>query len=408
MKQILFVDDEPKILQELKVKLLPHQREWKMRFAVSGPDALKILAQHEMDVVVSDLQMPGMDGAELFENIKNSYPNAVRIILSDQFNKKTDLKSLKSFHRFLTKSCNAKDLKYTIQSALDLRDLLQNETVSNLVSQIETLPSLPTLYMEIVDALNKEDSSLVEIATIVKKDVSMTVEILKLVNSSFFGIFNTISNIEQAVSLLGMNMIKTLVLSIKVFSQFPKQDQISISINELWEHSFLVGILTAKIVFDYTKDKELEENAFTVGLLHDLGIIILASQLPQKYKKAYEHAFINQLTISECEYKFLGSSHTEVAAYMIGLWGFSDQIKAPIAHHHLQNTNEDEVDFLTLALHVADNFAQKLNNKNLSLPLEEINKVALLDRRFRENNERWFKLCTEIYNKEEDKKNSFN
>jgi HD-like signal output (HDOD) protein len=282
---------------------------------------------------------------------------------------------------------------------MELRDLLENEAVSELVSQIETLPSLPNLYMEIIEKLNQEDTALSDIAAIIKKDVSMSAEILKLVNSSFFGFFNKISNIEQAVSLLGLNMIKTLVLSIKVFEQFPRQDQISISIKELWDHSFLVGILTGKIVYDFTKDRELQESAFTIGLLHDIGMITLASQLPQKYKRAYDHAYINQLKISEGEYKFLGSSHAEVGAYLVGLWGFSDEVTTAIANHHLNHSKDEEIEFLSLATHCADIYVQKLRNTNQGLPLEKIHDLALKDRRYVENHERWFDICSDFYQK---------
>ncbi|NOG46653.1 MAG: HDOD domain-containing protein [Calditrichaeota bacterium] len=402
MKQILFVDDEPHILQGLKRMLRSFRREWQMHFANSGYEALELLSNHEIDVIVSDMRMPGMDGAELLENVKNSHPNVVRIILSGQSDKEMILKSVKPAHQFLSKPCNPNELKHTIQKALDLRDLLKNENVTDLISQIETLPSLPTLYIEIIDKLNEQDSSLTDVAQIIKKDVSMTAEILKLINSSFFGFSNKISNIEQSVSLLGMNMIRTLVLSVKVFSQFPSQDQISISLDELWQHSFLVGLFTGEIVYDFTKDKELQESAFTIGLLHDIGMIILASQVPQKYKKAYDHSFINQLSISEGEYHFLGSSHAEVGAYLVGLWGFSDQVTEAVAYHHLQNTHDDEINILTLATHVADVYAQKLHNKNQGLPLEEINKSVLLDKRYKDNHEQWLSLCTTIYNRGND------
>ncbi len=400
MKNILFVDDEPHILQGLKRMLRPFRKEWQMHFCGSGSEALDLLSQSEMDVVVTDMRMPVMDGAELLGRVKNLYPNVVRIILSGQSNKEMILKSVKPAHQFLSKPCNPENLKQTIKKALHLRDLLKNKKVTNLISQIETLPSLPTLYIEIIDKLNSQNSSLSDIAAIIKKDVSMTAEILKLINSSFFGFSNKISSIDQTVSLLGMNMIRTLVLSIKVFKQFPKQDQISISIDELWQHSFLVGTLTGIIVFDFTKEKELQEQAFTVGLLHDIGMIILASQLPQKYKKAYEYAFINQVSICFGEYKFLGASHAEVGAYLVGLWGFSDLITEAIANHHLQNNFSNEVDFITLATHVADIFSQKLRNRNQGLPLEELQDLIRKDKRFKENEERWFSLCSNIYNKD--------
>jgi HD-like signal output (HDOD) protein len=398
MKQILFVDDEPHILQEMEQSEHSFNEEWNMQFVKSGQEALEVMTRQKIDVLISDMQMLNMNGAELLEEVKSSYPNVVRIIVSEPSDEEVALKLTTTAHQFLSKPCDAASFTDTIQKAISRRDLLKSEHLSQVISQIGSLPSLPTLYTQIIERLNKEDASLMDIAVIIKKDVSMTAEILKLINSSFFGFFNKISNIGQAISLLGLNMIKTLVLSIKVFSQFSRQDQISISINELWEHSFLTAIFTSKIVFDYTKNNELKESAFTAGLLHDIGMVTFASQLSQKYKKTYDHAFINQNIISKSEYRFFETSHAEVGAYLVALWGFSDPITSAIANHHVQIVDDDNIDFLTLAVHLADVYAQKLCNKNHNLPLEMINKIVLMDRRYQENHEHWFNLCSEIYN----------
>jgi putative nucleotidyltransferase with HDIG domain len=397
MKNILFVDDESNVIQGILRMLRPMRKEWKIFSANSGKEALELMTGQKIDVVVSDMRMPEMDGAELLEIVKDKYPQVIRIILSGQSEKEMILKSVKPAHQFLSKPCDAETLKKTIIKALHLRTLLHNEKMTNLVSRIDSLPSLPALYTQIIEKLNEEESSLQDIAQIIKKDVSMTAEILKLVNSSFFGFFNKISNIEQAVSLLGIIMIKTLVLSIKLFSQFPKMDQISISIDELWNHSFATGIFAGKMVYDLTNDKQKQENAFTAGLLHDIGIITLASQLPQTYKKAYDNAFINKTTIAEGEYKFFESSHAEVGAYLAGLWGFPDEITDAIAYHHIQNSNDEKIELLTLIIHCADIFIQKLSNKNLGLQLEQIHEKVLRDSRYQQNHEHWLNLCSEIY-----------
>lgn len=400
MKTILFVDDEPRIIHGLKRMLRSFRKEWEMKFAFSGAEALEILEMYDVDVVISDMRMPGMDGAELLEKVMERHPNVVRIILSGQSNKEMILKSVKPAHQFLSKPCDADTIKNTIQKALKLRDLLNNENVQSLVSQIDVLPSLPSLYLEIIDKLNEPDASLSDVGAIISKDVSMSAKILKLVNSSFFGFFTKISNPEQAVSLLGLITIKSLVLSIKVFSQFDSEAEKYLSIEELWNHSFLTGLFTKAIVNELSNDKDLREDAFTVGLIHNIGIITLTTKLPDKYRSVYEHALGKQIALAQAEYEILGSSHSEIGGYLLGLWGFPDKITDAVARHHFINVDDENYDDLTLALHIADIFVQRLTNQNQNLPLENLNDIVSNDQRFIENSDKWFKICSDIFNGE--------
>jgi len=388
MKRILFVDDEPHIIQALQRMLRTYRKEWEMFFALSGVSALEILDKQKIDVIISDMRMPHMDGAELLELVMKKHPKVIRIILSGQSGNEMILKSVKPAHQFLSKPCDAQTLVNTIQKALQLRDLLNNDTVKNLVSQIDALPSLPSLYVEIVDKLNESDVSLSDIGQIIRKDVSMTAEILKLVNSSFFGFFKKISKPEQAVSLLGLNTIRSLVLSIKVFSQYEVKGIPAVSIEELWDHSFLTGIFTKAILAKINTNADYIDNAFTVGLIHDIGIVTLTTKIPDKYKEVCNYALKNMVTIAESEYHILGSSHAEIGGYLLGLWGFSDLVTDAVARHHFLNV-QGEYDDLTFCVHIADAFSQKITGKNQGLPIEEINEKVQKDPRFVKNSEEW-------------------
>ncbi len=397
MNSILFVDDEPAITQGLKRMLRPMRHEWDMHFTLSAKEALTFMKTHTVDVLISDMRMPEMNGAELLSQVMHKYPQVIRIILSGQSDQEAILKTIKPAHQFLTKPCDAETLKHTIKKTLCLKNSLENPALQNLISQIETLPSLPSCYQNIMSVLQKETGSLKEVSDIIQQDVAMTMEILKYVNSSFFGLYRKVSNIQQAVALLGINIIKTLVLSIHVFSQFEAGKQYPIHIKELWEHSFLTAMFTKKIMADLGAGHELQDDAFTLGLLHDIGMLTLAIQTPEIYQKVYQTALQNKLTIPNAEYQVLGTSHAEVGAYLIGLWGVSSDLITSISAHHLLKTTSDDLDDFLIALHTADIFAQQFMQKNQGLPLEAFQPAILNNAKFTDNLERWETLCGEIY-----------
>ena len=219
-RKILFVDDEPKVLISIRRMLHSLRKEWDMQFAESGPEALSILAQDPFDVIVTDMRMPGMDGAQLLTEVKQNYPQMVRIVLSGHADKEMIYKSVRPAHQYLSKPCDADLLKLTVSRACTLREMLTQDSLKKVVSEMDSLPSLPSLYAEIMEELRKEDASIQKIGEIISRDLGMTAKILQLVNSAFFGIPRHIENSAQAVNLLGMNIVKALVLTMEVFSEF--------------------------------------------------------------------------------------------------------------------------------------------------------------------------------------------
>ncbi len=136
MRRILFVDDDPKEINRLRKMLRSMHYEWEMEFAVSGEEALNFMAKFPFDVIVSDMHMPGISGVELLDTVKKRYSRTVRIIHSEHSDKEMLLRSVKSAHQFLMKPCNAETMKYTIERACKLRDLLRNETLKEIITGI--------------------------------------------------------------------------------------------------------------------------------------------------------------------------------------------------------------------------------------------------------------------------------
>ena len=146
MKNVLFVDDQPQVLRGLRRTLDCMEEEWDMEFVDSGQEALDIMAQKPFDVMVTDMHMPGMDGAQLLERVSQDYANTIRIVLSGQANEEAVFRAVQPMHQYLSKPCDAQTLQDTIERALAMQELLAESSLKQLVSQLSSLPSLPSLY----------------------------------------------------------------------------------------------------------------------------------------------------------------------------------------------------------------------------------------------------------------------
>jgi YesN/AraC family two-component response regulator len=269
-KRILFVDDEPMVLMGLQRTLRKMRAEWEMAFTSSSKEALDILGQQQMDVIISDLKMPEIDGMQLLGEVKARHPRVVRILLSGHHEHEMTLQSVQYAHQNLSKPCDTVVLKQTLAKLFALRDILSDESLKKIVSQIESLPSLPSIYSEILDEMHSKDPSIKKVGDIIAKDPSMTAKILQVVNSVFFGLSRKISSPQEAVMLLGLNTIKSLVLSVKIFAEFSQKKFSWFNIDELFNHSMAVSAFAKAIVKSEKLGQDVMAYSLMGGLLPDL------------------------------------------------------------------------------------------------------------------------------------------
>ncbi|MDQ3818404.1 MAG: response regulator [Acidobacteriota bacterium] len=354
MRTILFVDDEPRVLEGLERMLHSMRHEWEMAFAEGGASALETLKAKPFDVVVTDMRMPGMDGPQFLREVRERHPQIVRIVLSGHSDKGMIMKSVDSAHQYLSKPCTAESLKETVMRACALRDLLENSSLQQLVTKMDSLPSLPSLYCELVEELSSEEASIKKIGKIISRDLGMTAKILQMVNSAFFGLRRTVSNPAEACLLLGMDTIMSLVLTIHVFSQFKAKGLEGFSPDALWSHCIAVGRFAKHIAQMEQQDKQTIEDSFTAGLLHDSGRVILAATLPDWYQESINLALSEELSIIDAEREVFGTTHAEVGAYLLGLWGLPYSIVESVAFHHKPSQSPEEAFTPLMAVHIAD------------------------------------------------------
>jgi HD-like signal output (HDOD) protein len=360
MKNLLFVDDEPRVLQGLERQLRVMREEWQMDFVESGPKALEFLASAPVDVLVTDMMMPGMDGAQLLTEVMKRYPHTVRLVLSGHADREAVLRLVGPAHQYLSKPCNAEELRTAVARALAMRELLTSEPLKQLASRIDTLPSLPSSHEQLIRELRKPEPSVERVADIISRDIGMTTKILQLVNSAFFGLSQPASNVVEGVMYLGLATIRALVLSTQVFSQFDQATIKAFSIDGIAQHCWMTGVIARRIADAEQRDPKISDQCFLAGLLHDLGYLILAAGMPEQYAQALRTARESDLPVWEVEQAQLSASHAEVGAYLLGLWGLPTPVIEAVALHHRPSAAACKGFSAVIAVHVADALAHSL------------------------------------------------
>jgi HD-like signal output (HDOD) protein/ActR/RegA family two-component response regulator len=380
MTRILFVDDEQHVLQGLKRMLYGMRNVWTLSFAGSGEEALGMLAKDKYDVIVSDMRMPGMDGAQLLNEVRMRYPQVMRIVLSGHAKQESIMPSVGLAHQYLSKPCSSDQIKSTIARACALRDLLADPTLQGLTAHIGSLPTLPSLHAEVLHELQSETCSTARIGEIVSKDVSMTAKLLQLVNSSFFGLPLRVSTAADAVRFLGIETVRSLVMSFHCFDSYARRVPQGFSMRDLWKHSVSAGFFARKVVRAETSDERLMNDACTAGLLHDAGKMVLAAGLPDRYAEAMKLSANEGCELWQAEREIFGSSHAEVGAYLLGLWGLPDPIVEAVAFHHRpMDCVSSEFGALT-AVHVAEALEHSKPGSDLAVDMEYLERIGLSHR----------------------------
>ncbi|HUN84094.1 MAG TPA: response regulator [Terracidiphilus sp.] len=353
-RRLLFVDDEQMVLDGLRRALHSMRLEWEMTFVDTGAAALAELERGTYDAVITDMRMPGMDGAQLLEEVKRHQADVVRVVLSGQTSKEALIRSIDPTHQFLSKPCDINELKLRLSLAFEMRDLLLNPALKSVVTRMRSIPSLPSLFNELTAALRSENTSLSQIESIIAKDPAMAAKTLQLANSAFIGARGQVSSLLQAVSLIGTETIRALALSVQVFLQIDHNPTAALELPPLWDHSVDVALLARHIARLQSQSEAMEEQCFTVGLLHDVGKAVLLSELPREYRYIVDHREKEPGALLALEAQFLGCTHAQIGAYLMSIWGLPAPLVVAVALHHRPAEDRNTSFSPLTAAHCAD------------------------------------------------------
>jgi HD-like signal output (HDOD) protein len=331
MKNIVFVDDERELLDGLRARLYKHRSNWNMKFVDSGEDALAVFEKEPVDLIVSDVRMPGMDGGQLLAAVKQRWPKTMRIIVSGYSDPVQAARLTSLAHQYLAKPCEDRQVENVLERCFNLQDLLEQESLRNVVGNVAKLPAMPKTYARLQHALAQPSVTAAEIGDIVISDAAMATKVLQITNSAFFRLRKPMVRIKDAVTYLGFATIRNLVLCAEIFSQWESSPVLpGIDLQTLQMHAQQ----SAAACKSLHGGRVSPDDAWLAGLLHDIGYWVLIQECPHEMAEAIALSRAEGVPLWKCEQQRIGATHAQVGAYLLGLWGLPYPIVEAVAWHH--------------------------------------------------------------------------
>ena len=336
-RHVVFVDDEPALLDGLRRLLRAGRAERRMTFLTSAEAALEVLANGPVDVIVTDMMMPGMDGASLLGEVQDRWPQTVRIVLSGYSSQSASLRSSSVAHQYLSKPCDADTLTAALRTACNLADRLSRPELRRLLGGIETLPSAPHSFLAINAALAEPEACAASVAGVIEQDAGASAKMLQMVNSAFFGLARRVTTVRDAITFLGLTPVRGIVLAGEMAKGLgASAPDLADAIEMINDHSLAVAAVARELV---PPDRRLD--AFAAGMLHDVGRLALAVSAPALFQRVHDLQTARGEDVTVIEREVLEATHADLGAYLLQLWGLPLALIEPVARHHDPDAADD-------------------------------------------------------------------
>jgi HD-like signal output (HDOD) protein len=277
--------------------------------------------------------------------------------------------------------------------------MLNDTHLKEVIGRLKTVPSLPALYVAVTEALRSPETPIAKIGDLIAQDMGMCAKVLQLANSAFFGLSCHISNPRQAVSLIGAENLQALVLSVQVFSDLA--GHLTQDLGFLWDHSMTTANFAKAIARLEQSSRGVMEDAFTAGLLHDVGRLVLACAFGAEYKQVLKRTEEPGALLAQCEADAFGCTHNGVGAYLLGLWGLTDSIVEAVAWHHEPAYAEPTSFSALIAVHAADYYDNRLQDHPRSDKTSVLDELLLTQLGLQQQLVPWEKACREVASRSE-------
>ena len=245
--------------------------------------------------------------------------------------------------------------------------------VESLIFQSENLPTLPGIAIKVIEACQKADPDFQQIGDLLSTDPPLTAKILRIVNSAFYSLPTKITSVHHAIKLLGIETIKNLALSFTLINTFQTTKFELIDYRRFWKNS-LVGATASKLIAEKLEPNCADE-AFILGLLQNIGILILGICMPQKYALVLKESGKNANISPQIETQLIGINHQQIGEYLTKSWDLPNSFYLPIGYHHIPEQlpfAQSGILKITRILHISNLFIDLLNNDNRAIGLWRI------------------------------------
>jgi putative nucleotidyltransferase with HDIG domain len=394
-KQILCVGPKVAVDKQLQIRIAGMHPQWTVRFSGGSQEGLALLKENAFDAVVVDMQLSDGDGLQLLNKVQERHPGIHRMVVSDLSHRDAALQCAGAAHHCVPKPWDSETLRPALERAFSLNVWLSNPAVRELAGRMVTVPSAPKLYFEVSRALQSEDAGLGEIANLIATDPAMTAKLLHLSNSALLGLRQKVTNVHDAISYLGLETTRSLILLAHTFSYCDRTKTAGFNIEGLWEHSLASGLLAKKIASVAGGTEEIIEESFLAGLLHDIGKLLFAVNLGFDYGGVIARARQGNITLWEAETERYQATHAEIGAQILADWNLPLGIVEAVAlHHHPTKLLAPGFCPLT-AVHVADALEHEFSDGYQPVEARFIDQNYIADLGLAEKIEGWRQTCRE-------------
>jgi HD-like signal output (HDOD) protein len=351
MIRALFVDEPTQALEGLERRLRPLVDRWQMRFVGGGSAAMAALEDEPADIVVTEMKGSELDGADLLRRVRERWPSTVRLVLSGEIGQGGVMRALPVAHQYLTKPCDVGQLQLVVEQMQRLQGRIYSAGVLAAIGTVKSLPSVPRLFQQLTAELDGGEASPKSIAEIIEQDTAMTVRLLQLVNSTYFGLVRRIHHVRDAVTIIGFEPIRTLVASTELFRGMASMCAPGgFSLEALQRHSQRVGSVAASLL----DAREQARTAFCAAMLHDVGETVLAVSMPERFAQSRALAAEQGCAVQDAEQQVFDCTHADVGAHVLTLWGLPQTLIESVAFHHQPGAIAEQPFGVAGAVHVAD------------------------------------------------------
>ncbi len=357
--RLVLLDNEHHVADAHRRALRTVRPEWDVVLATSNAAALAALDAAPADIFISELGRPPADGVALFEAVKERWPATVRIALSEFAERSVALRLERSVHRFLHKPCDTYMLAMLIERSSTLRSAISDPTVLAAIGGLEAIPRPPVTVQALEKVLADPDAGVIAVAAVISRDAALTARLLRVVNSSFFGVGRQVTRVDAAVNFMGVSLVRAIALADGATRSFKVAPDV-LDLDEWNMHAVRVAASARDITLAMCpQDRSLADEAFLAGLLHDVGQVVMAGVAPAAWRELETLAISEATPINDLERRNDRVSHALVGAYLLSLWGLPSSVVEAVAFHHTPERLAGTMFDASIAVHVADALAAR-------------------------------------------------
>lgn len=330
MARLLFVHDDARLAERVQRHMAQRVPDWEFMASGTVPDAWRIVEEWRPHAVAALAKPPDLDGIELLARVQHAWPGTVRVVLGADEDAEHGLRSLRIAHRAVPEPVEPAALLEVLRRMVLLADLVGRPGVREMLGRIGSLPAVPSVYTRLSRRLADSNASVFELGELVAMDSVLATQVLRMANSAYFGRHAPVTKIEAAAARLGTRLLRSLVLSAEVYGRFPVSPFMAERLEALQAHASLV----ARIASSIEPAAAWKDDAFTAGLLHDVGKLLLAAHVPDVHASIVREAERTRRTEHEVEWQRLGVHHGTLGACLLGMWGLPSVILEAVHEHH--------------------------------------------------------------------------